>query len=105
MLIVIVVAAVAVPVNFRSEADAELIVKLGPLFTAPDRVSVPPEAVIVPLPDKFAVTLPLPLSVAPLPTVIPDASLSVPPDIRIVPLVMLSAAPIVRVPPVPTSKV
>ena len=105
LLIVIALAAVAVPVNFRSEAEAELIVKVGPLLTVPDRVSVPAEAVIVPLPDRFAVTAPWPLSVAPLPSVMPDASVRVPPDIRIVPLVMLWAALIVRMPPVPTSKV
>src|SRR5262249_24169806 len=51
LLIVIALAAVAVPVNFRSEADAEAMVKLGPLLTVPDNVRVPPEAVIVPPPE------------------------------------------------------
>src|SRR4029077_12125423 len=57
LLIEIADAAVAVPVNFRSEAEAELIVKAGPLLTVPDRVRVPPEAVIVPVPERFAVTV------------------------------------------------
>ena len=70
MLIAIALAAVAVPVNLRSEADAVAIVKAGPLLTVPDRVNVPAEAIIVPLPDRLAVTVPWPLSVAPLPTVI-----------------------------------
>jgi hypothetical protein len=105
LLMLIAFAAVAVPVNSSTDADAVAIVKAGPLLTAPDRFSVPPEAVIVPAPDKFAVTAPWPLKVAPLPIVIPDASLSVPPDNRMVPLVMLSAALIVRLPPVPTCSV
>ena len=37
--------------------------------TVPDRSSVPPEAVTVPVPARFAATVPLPLSVAPAPMV------------------------------------
>src|SRR5207248_1695199 len=76
-----------------------------PLLTVPDRRSVPLLAVIVPAPARFALTVPEPMSVAPLPTVTPEESVSVPPDIRIVPLVMLSATLIVRLPPLPISSV
>ena len=79
---------------------------LSPLATVPDRSSVPPLAVIVPLPAFIgAATVPKPLSVAPVSIVRPELSVSVPPASRIVPLVMLSATLMVRAPPVPISKV
>src|SRR5439155_983478 len=69
LALLIVLALPSFPARRSSdlEAEADAIVNDGPLATVPDSVSVPALAVIVPVPLRFAVTLPEPVSVALLP--------------------------------------
>ena len=87
-------------VHGRTDADAVAIAKTGPL-TVPIRSSVPPLAVIVPLPDNVAATVPLPVRLVPDARENPAAVLILPPAIVIFPAVTLIAGR----PPVPASTV
>jgi hypothetical protein len=78
----IALAAVAVLENSKTDSGAVAIVNAGPLATVPVRFSVPPLAVIVPVPvAMFGATVPKPVNVAPLPIVRPEESVNVPPAI------------------------
>src|SRR5206468_1682505 len=105
VVMLIALAEVAVPVNLRSDADAEERERVVQVLTGPLRVSVPALAVIVTAPESAAVTVPRPLRVAPLPTALPEPSVSLPPETRMVPLVMPAAGLLVSSPPLPISSV
>ena len=106
LLMVIGAAEVAVPENSRIEPDTEAIENTGPLLTVPVRFSVPPLAVIAPLPETVPPMVPLPLIVAPelltMPLVplelrVPPEMVIVPPELSVMVVVELSVSPLAMV--------